>query len=75
MTDPRRYRAYLLRMWQTEDAEGHLIWRAALEEASGSERHGFADLEHLYAFLQMQTSLWAAAAAADHVADEESTAR
>jgi hypothetical protein len=54
MTEPRRYRAYLLRLWQAEGEDGQPVWRAALEEARTSERRGFADLESLFAFLKEQ---------------------
>ena len=55
MTEPRRYRAYLLRLWLAEGDDGHPVWRAALEDARTGERHGFADLGSLFAFLEKQT--------------------
>jgi hypothetical protein len=58
MTEPRRYRVYLLRLWQAEGENGRLVWRAALEDARTNERHGFADLAQLYAFLEAQTAGW-----------------
>ena len=58
MTVQRRYRAYLLRVWQADDADGRLVWRAALEDARTGERHGFADLERLCAFLEEQAVSW-----------------
>ena len=58
MTEPRRYRAYLLRLWQAEGEDGCLVWRAALEEARTGERRGFADLARLCAFLEEQTAAW-----------------
>lgn len=45
-----RYRAYLLRLWQTGDDES-ASWRALLEDPRTGERHGFADLASLFAFL------------------------
>ena len=63
MTEPRRYRAYLLRLWQAEGDDGRPVWRAALEDARTSERHGFADLARLCVFLQEQTSAWTEGAA------------
>ena len=54
MTEPRRYRAYLLRLWQAEGEDGRPVWRAAIEDARTSERRGFADLESLFAFLKQQ---------------------
>lgn len=55
------YLAYLLRVWL---AEGEDVWRAALEAPDGAERHGFATLDGLYAFLDAQTREMAAAQAA-----------
>ena len=56
MTEPRRYRAYLLRLWQAEGDDGHPVWRAALEDARTGERLGFADLTRLCAFLEAITA-------------------
>ena len=58
MTEPRRYRAYLLRLWLAEGENGQPVWRAALEDARSNERHGFADLARLCAFLEEQTAHW-----------------
>jgi hypothetical protein len=58
MTEQRRYRAYLLRLWQVVGDDGAPVWRASLEDARTSERHGFADLAHLCAFLEAQTAHW-----------------
>jgi hypothetical protein len=63
MTEPRRYRAYLLRLWQAEGDDGRLVWRAALEDARTGERRGFADLSLLCAFLEAQTAAWTEGAA------------
>jgi hypothetical protein len=55
MAEPqRRYRAFLLRLWQ-ERSEGGWVWRASLEDAHRSTRKGFPDLEHLSAYLKEQT--------------------
>jgi hypothetical protein len=54
MADPRQYRVYLLRVWQVLSGE-RLVWRASLEDPRTGERHGFADLEHLIAFLAAQS--------------------
>jgi hypothetical protein len=54
MTEPRRYRVYLLRLWQANGDDGAHVWRAALEEVRTGERKGFADLESLCAFLKEQ---------------------
>jgi len=48
--DTQRYRAYLLRLWQTGEDET-AAWRALLEDPRTGERHGFADLNSLFAFL------------------------
>jgi len=45
-----RYRAYLLRLWQVDDDQ-IVEWRALLEDPRTGERHGFADLPSLLAFL------------------------
>lgn len=58
MTEPRRYRVYLLRLWQAEGEDGRPVWRAALEDVRTDERHGFADLAQLCAFLKEQTAIW-----------------
>ena len=58
MSEPRRYRAYLLRLWQADGDDGAPVWRAALEDARMGERHGFADLSQLCAFLEEQTANW-----------------
>ena len=59
MNEPRRYRVYLLRLWQVDGGDGQPVWRAALEDARTGERRGFADLARLYAFLEAQTASWA----------------
>ena len=50
----RKYRAYLLRLWQARQDET-LSWRASLERARTGERKGFANLEALFAYLRKQT--------------------
>ena len=47
-----RYRSYLVRLWQ-DAPEGP--WRAVVQNVITNERHGFATLEELCAFLQDQT--------------------
>ena len=56
ITEPRRYRVYFLRLWQAEGDEGRPVWRATLEDARTGERHGFADLARLCAFLEAITA-------------------
>jgi hypothetical protein len=47
----RRYEAYLLHLWESDQA-GELIWRASLESTHTGERHGFVDLDSLFAYLE-----------------------
>jgi len=50
---PPRYRAYLLRCWEERGQDPlRPLWRFSLEEPHTGERHGFADLAQLVAFLQ-----------------------
>jgi hypothetical protein len=51
--EPRPYQSYLLRLWQTSNA-GELVWRASLESPHTGQRHGFASLDALLAFLRQQ---------------------
>lgn len=50
----RGYRAYLVRLWPVHSG-GQTVWRASAEDAHSGERHAFADLAHLFAFLQEAT--------------------
>ena len=52
-TRPRKYLAYLLRIWQ-EHQNGKTVWRASLEEPRTGERHGFANLTLLVDYLNGQ---------------------
>jgi hypothetical protein len=45
------YQSYLLRLWRAGEEKA---WRLMLEHVGTHERHGFADLEGLCAFLQKQ---------------------
>ena len=47
----RRYESYLLRLWESDEA-GQLVWRASIESSDTGERHGFADLASLFAYLE-----------------------
>ena len=50
------YHAYLLRCWRESDASSDSpTWRFSLEGVQDSQRHGFADLPTLLAFLQQIT--------------------
>ena len=44
------YLAYLLRLWRVSQG-GASTWMASLESTATGERHGFADLEAMLAFL------------------------
>ena len=50
------YHSYLLRLWSVpgEDEE---TWRASLENPQTGERHGFASLDAMVAFLRRQIGL------------------
>ena len=52
-TQPRRYMAYLVRLWQV-NSEGPPAWRASIEDPHTGERRGFAALESLFGFLREQ---------------------
>lgn len=52
MDKRRPHRSYLLRLWQAEGS----AWRASLESPHTGERHGFASLEALFAFLEAETA-------------------
>jgi hypothetical protein len=49
------YLAYMLRLWQASDQDGS-VWRASLESPHTGERHGFSNLELLFAFLEEKTA-------------------
>ena len=48
------YRAYLIRLWPVR-SRGRRVWRASAENAHNGERHAFADLAHLFTFLEEAT--------------------
>jgi len=48
------YLAYMLRLWSSEQGERR-VWRVSLQSAHSAERHAFADIEALFAFLRQQT--------------------
>ncbi len=47
------YRSYLLRLWLEPNDPPE--WRAMLESPSSGERHGFASLKALFAFVEQET--------------------
>jgi hypothetical protein len=50
----RRYRSFLLRLWQVKH-NNEESWHASLEDPHTGERHGFANIETLMKFLLQQT--------------------
>jgi hypothetical protein len=50
MVDEQRYVSYLVRLWRVHH-NGEQIWRASAENVHTSERHAFADVAALCAFL------------------------
>ena len=46
------YQVYMLRLWRNGT---QTPWRAALEHARTGERHAFAELTDLFAFLEAET--------------------
>jgi hypothetical protein len=46
-----QYQSYLLRLWRAGEGK---VCRVMLERVDSHERHGFADLEDLCAFLREQ---------------------
>lgn len=50
------YLAYLLRLWRMR-GEGAAGWRASLVSPGSGERHGFASLDDLFAFLLWRTGV------------------
>jgi len=50
-SEKRGYRAYLVRLWSAH-CDGQTMWRASAEDAHTGERRAFADLPHLFAFLE-----------------------
>ncbi len=56
MKQPPAYVSYLLRLWQSGEGKD-ARWRALLESPLTGERHGFANLKDLFAFLDSLTSV------------------
>lgn len=48
-----QYQSYLLRLWRAGEGKA---CRVMLERVDSHERHGFADLEELLAFLREQAN-------------------
>lgn len=47
----RGYQAYLIRLWQARSG-GQVVWRASAQDAHSGQRHAFAGLAQLFAFLE-----------------------
>jgi hypothetical protein len=62
------HRSYLLRIWRAGNGNAP-EWRCSLEDTRTRERHGFADLASLLAFLeeQIQASRTPEASLADDI--------
>jgi hypothetical protein len=56
VTKQRRYLAYLLRLWLSDNA-GRPVWRGSLEDPHTGSRIGFGDVQSLLAYLSRQTEL------------------
>lgn len=55
LDDPPGYHSYLLRFWAVRGrVELPAVWRFSLTDPHTGQRHGFADLETLVAFLRRQ---------------------
>ena len=53
---PPEYHAYLLRFWEERGEQGtSAAWRFSLEDPQTAQRHGFADLASLTAWLETAT--------------------
>jgi hypothetical protein len=53
---PPRYRSYVLTFWEEQsDAPGaQVVWRFSLKDPRTNQRHGFASLEEMMAFLRLE---------------------
>jgi hypothetical protein len=50
-----QYHSFLLRLWQATEKDD-LGWRASLENVETGEKHGFTNLEELWAYLLQVTA-------------------
>jgi hypothetical protein len=55
-SEPRRYLAYLLRVWHVTGTDGSPGWRASVEDVHTGARQGFGSLEQLLGFLLQETA-------------------
>ena len=51
--EPDAYQTYVLRLWRAR-CQGKWQWRASIESLHTGERHSFASLEQLFAYLSEQ---------------------
>jgi len=56
LAKPPRYRTYLMRYWEERSQAPMLprVWRFSLEDPHTGQRHGFASLEKMIAFLRLE---------------------
>ena len=55
-SEPRRYLAYLLRLWHVTGPDGAPGWRASVEDVHTGACQGFGSLEQMLAFLLDETA-------------------
>ena len=55
---PDDYLSYLLRLWPANNGEAH-AWRISLESTRTRQRHGFASIDELVAYLRLKMELGA----------------
>ena len=54
-SQPLGYRSYLLRFWEElGESQAAAVWRFSLEDPLTGQRHGFASLEALTAWLKAE---------------------
>ncbi len=51
-----RYHSFMLRLWASSRTDGDVTWRASLESTETGEKHIFAQLGDLVAFLEQLTA-------------------
>jgi hypothetical protein len=54
--EPDAYQTYLLHLWRAR-CQGKWQWRASIENPHSGERHAFASLEQLFAYLSDKCEL------------------
>jgi hypothetical protein len=53
---PPRYRSYVLTFWEerSPDPGAQVVWRFSLKDPRTNQRHGFASLAEMIAFLRLE---------------------